>query len=157
MQGHQETCTRWIFLTNLIKCWQVMQKKYLKWPLKWPLIKTKYTCGVCHDAMMMMVMTIARNALTGDGVVAGGECCEGLHIPQEDGLVQPSRGHLLPVPSIGQRPHIVFVGPQCWHAEALCGTSVTHNKDEMGCFSVFIKFFMPIYQHDHNSIYRYNF
>ena len=83
-------------------------------------------------------------------VIACSEGSEGVDIPKEDGLVQPSAGHLFssvvdpdkvliakvevwtskvpwdptclfPVPSIGEGLHVILVGAQRGHAEPLVG------------------------------------
>ena len=59
---------------------------------------------------------IAVQTGRGDGVVGRRQRGQCVDIPEEDGLVQPGRGHLLSVPGVGQRFDIVLVSSQCRHA-----------------------------------------
>ena len=47
--------------------------------------------------------------LTGDDVIAGGERRERVHVPEEDGLVQARRRHVLLLLGVGQSFHVVLV------------------------------------------------
>ena len=72
--------------------------------------------GQAVDAVLVPV-----EAARGHGVVAGSQRGQGVHVPQEDGLVQPGAGHLLPVLGVGQGLDVVLVGAQRGHAEPLVG------------------------------------
>ena len=87
-----------------------------------PKFNSKLNYFQTHFTLISKLMSPSFNYLIavqtgrGDGVVGRRQRGQCVDIPEEDGLVQPGRGHLLSVPGVGQRFDIVLVSSQCRHA-----------------------------------------